>query len=157
MRKYATELEDVNFEDELKEWYVCLQAKMHRKPCKTVREKATRPFYRIHMDIMGPINIKAITTKRFVLVIVDNYSRYAYVYSIERKCETLSCYEQYLTEVEREFDRKFNLRKIRTDLGSEFTSNEFANLNKDMNVDIEYAEKATPEHNGYAEKFFKPI
>ncbi len=82
---------------------------------------------------MGPINIKAITAKRrFVLVILDDYSHFAYIYAMEKKSETLDCYTQYIKEVEREFDGKFKLRKIHTDVGSEFTSQDLKN-----NVDIE--------------------
>ncbi len=158
MQNYAVELKDVNFDEALKDCYICQQAKMKRKPCKTSREKAVRPFYRIHMDIMGPINVKAITTKRrFVLVIVDDYSHFTYIYAMTKKSETMDCYTQYIKEVEREFDGKFKLRKIRTDLGSEFTSQEFKNLNTELNVEIEYAEKATPEHNRYAERFIRSI
>jgi hypothetical protein len=41
----------------------------------------------LHMDIVGPSRVRSIGGKWYVLVIIDNYSRYPWVFFLERKDE----------------------------------------------------------------------
>ncbi|GKF59498.1 retrovirus-related pol polyprotein from transposon TNT 1-94, partial [Tanacetum coccineum] len=49
----------------------------------------------LHMDLYGPMRVESINEKRYVLVIVDDYSRYTWVYflkSINEAQEVLKAY-----------------------------------------------------------------
>ncbi len=97
MKEYCEELKNIKFDDSLKDCFVCQQAKLKRKPCKKIRERADLPFYRVHADTMGPIATKAFKTRRkFVLVLVDDYSRYAMVYAMQNKSDVGSCFRDYI-------------------------------------------------------------
>ena len=37
---------------------------------------STHPFHLIHMDVVGPPHIPSIVGKKYIFVIVDNYSRF---------------------------------------------------------------------------------
>jgi hypothetical protein len=41
----------------------------------------------LHMDIVGPSRVRSMGDKWYVLVIVDNYSRYSWVFFLESKDE----------------------------------------------------------------------
>lgn len=56
------------------------------------------PLELIHMDLCGPIRIQNRSGKRYVLVIVDDYSRYTWVMFLHSKDET---FNEFLT-----FDKK---------------------------------------------------
>nr|GEW61571.1 copia protein [Tanacetum cinerariifolium] len=59
---------------------VCEQRKIHRKHHKFKTAFASKkPLYLFHMDLCGPIRIESINGKRYVLVVVDDYSRYTWV------------------------------------------------------------------------------
>ena len=38
-----------------------------------------RPLYLLHMDTMGPMRIESKGGKKYVLVVVDDFSRYSFV------------------------------------------------------------------------------
>jgi transposase InsO family protein len=42
------------------------------------------------MDLVGPAHVRSVGGKWYVLVVVDDYSRYAWVFFLEEKGETFS-------------------------------------------------------------------
>nr|GEX88394.1 retrovirus-related Pol polyprotein from transposon TNT 1-94 [Tanacetum cinerariifolium] len=55
----------------------CEQGKIHQKHHKFKTDFASnKPRYPLHMDLCGPIRVESINEKRYVLVVVDDYSRY---------------------------------------------------------------------------------
>nr|GFD05913.1 retrovirus-related Pol polyprotein from transposon TNT 1-94 [Tanacetum cinerariifolium] len=64
----------------------CEQGKSKRashppKPVPNLRQR----LHLLHMDLCGPMGIASINGKRYVLVIMDNYSRYTWVHFIRSK------------------------------------------------------------------------
>nr|GFB75845.1 hypothetical protein [Tanacetum cinerariifolium] len=54
----------------------CEQGKIHRKHHKSKMAFAlNKPLYILHMDLCGPMRVQSIIGKRYVLVVVDDYSR----------------------------------------------------------------------------------
>ena len=45
----------------------------------------TEPLQLLHMDLFGPVNVMSISTKRYDLVIVDDYSKYTWVLFLHSK------------------------------------------------------------------------
>nr|GEW35049.1 ribonuclease H-like domain-containing protein [Tanacetum cinerariifolium] len=57
----------------------CEQGKIHRKHHKSKTAFASnKPLYLLHMDLCGPMSIESINGKRYVLVVVNDYSRYTW-------------------------------------------------------------------------------
>nr|GEZ46352.1 ribonuclease H-like domain-containing protein [Tanacetum cinerariifolium] len=66
----------------------CEQGKTHRKHRKSKTAFASnKPFYLLHMDLCGPMRVQSINEKRYVLVVVDDYSRYTWVFFLHSKDE----------------------------------------------------------------------
>nr|GEV75434.1 hypothetical protein [Tanacetum cinerariifolium] len=76
--KHMTGLPKMKFEkDHL--CSVCEQGKIHRKHHKSKTDFASnKPLYLLHMDLCGLMHIESINGKRYVLVVVDDYSRYTW-------------------------------------------------------------------------------
>nr|GEW33408.1 hypothetical protein [Tanacetum cinerariifolium] len=53
----------------------------------------------LHMDLCGPMRVASINGKRYVLVIVDDYSRYTWVYFLRIKDETLEVIKNFLKKI----------------------------------------------------------
>nr|GEZ24145.1 putative ribonuclease H-like domain-containing protein [Tanacetum cinerariifolium] len=54
----------------------CKQRKIHHKHHKSKTDFASnKPLYFLHMDLYGPMHVQSINGKRYVLVVVDDYSR----------------------------------------------------------------------------------
>nr|GEX19068.1 hypothetical protein [Tanacetum cinerariifolium] len=66
----------------------CEQGKIHRKHHKSKTTFASnKPLYILHMDLCGLMRIESINRKRYVLVVVDDYSRYTWVFFLHSKDE----------------------------------------------------------------------
>nr|GEW59000.1 reverse transcriptase domain-containing protein [Tanacetum cinerariifolium] len=66
----------------------CEQGKIHRKHHKSKTAFASNKLlYLLHMDLCGPIRIEIINGKRYVLVVVDDFSRYTWVLFFHSKDE----------------------------------------------------------------------
>nr|GEZ96799.1 hypothetical protein [Tanacetum cinerariifolium] len=56
--------------------FACEQGKIHRKHHKFKTDFASnKPLYLLHMDLCGPMRVQSINGKRYVLVVVNDYSR----------------------------------------------------------------------------------
>nr|GFA13987.1 retrovirus-related Pol polyprotein from transposon TNT 1-94 [Tanacetum cinerariifolium] len=66
----------------------CEQGKIHRKHHKSKTDFASnKPLYLLHMDLCGPMRVESINRKRYVLVVVDDYSQYTLVLLLHSKDE----------------------------------------------------------------------
>nr|GEU50947.1 hypothetical protein [Tanacetum cinerariifolium] len=74
--KHMTGLPKMKFEkDHL--CSTCEQGKIHQKHHKSKMAFASnKPLYLLHMDLYGPMRVESINEKRYVLLVVDDYSRY---------------------------------------------------------------------------------
>nr|GEX66961.1 retrovirus-related Pol polyprotein from transposon TNT 1-94 [Tanacetum cinerariifolium] len=69
-------------------WSACEQGKIHRKHhnSKTVFA-SNKPLYLLHMDLCGLMRVESINGKQYVLVVVDDYLRYTWVFFLHSKNE----------------------------------------------------------------------
>ncbi|GJY35249.1 retrovirus-related pol polyprotein from transposon TNT 1-94 [Tanacetum coccineum] len=67
----------------------------------------------LHMDLCGPMRVASINGKRYILMIVDDYSRYTWVYFIRSKDETPEIIKKFIAQAQLNYKAK--VCKIRTD------------------------------------------
>nr|GEW42905.1 retrovirus-related Pol polyprotein from transposon TNT 1-94 [Tanacetum cinerariifolium] len=66
----------------------CEQGKIHQKHHKSKTAIASnKPLYLLHMDLCGSMRVESINRKQYVLVVVDDYSRYTWVFFLHSKDE----------------------------------------------------------------------
>nr|GFC92389.1 integrase, catalytic region, zinc finger, CCHC-type, peptidase aspartic, catalytic [Tanacetum cinerariifolium] len=78
----------------------CEQGKSKRAshPPKPVPNSRQR-LHLLHMDLCGPMIIASINGKRYILVIVDNYSRYTWVHFLRLKDEAPEVIIKFLKRI----------------------------------------------------------
>ncbi|GKE82073.1 retrovirus-related pol polyprotein from transposon TNT 1-94 [Tanacetum coccineum] len=54
----------------------------------------------LHMDLCGPMRVASIIRKKYILVIVDDYSRYTWVYFLHSKDETLEIIKKFIASLQ---------------------------------------------------------
>jgi transposase InsO family protein len=79
------------------------------------------------MDLVGPARVCSAGGKWYVLVIVDDYSRYAWVFSLADKGETFGFVRDLILRLKNERYGDV-VRAIRSDNGSEFKNSRFETL-----------------------------
>nr|GEV76988.1 ribonuclease H-like domain-containing protein [Tanacetum cinerariifolium] len=72
----------------------------------------------LHMDLCGPMRVASINEKKYILVIVDDYSRYTWVYFLHSKDETPEIIKKFIAQAQLNYKAK--VCKIHTDNGTEF-------------------------------------
>jgi len=90
------------------------KSSFHSKVTSAVKE----PLSLLHMDLFGPVNVMSVPKKRYCLVIVDEFSRYTWVYFEHAKSEVALQIINHVKKVENESSVK--VRVLRTDNGTEF-------------------------------------
>jgi transposase InsO family protein len=78
----------------------------------------TRPLEILHMDLFGPVPYISIGGNKYGLIIVDDYSRFTWVFFLQDKSKTQEVLKKFLRRAQNEFDVK--VKKIRSDNGTEF-------------------------------------
>nr|GEV20179.1 Gag-Pol polyprotein [Tanacetum cinerariifolium] len=98
---------------------LCEQGKSKRAshPPKPV-PNSRQSLHLLHMDLYGPMRIASINGKRYVLVIVDDYSRYTWVHFLRSKDETPDVIKTFLKRITVLLQSSVII--IRTDNSSEF-------------------------------------
>ena len=129
----------------------CIAGKLHEKAHKVTTIITTlRPLELIHLDLFGPPSYDSLGGRRYCLVIVDDYTRYTWVFFLKTKDETQDTFINFAKEAQRQHNCE--IKAIRSDNGTEFknyTMNEFLS---DEGIKHQYAAPYTPEQNGVAER-----
>ncbi|GJW38072.1 retrovirus-related pol polyprotein from transposon TNT 1-94 [Tanacetum coccineum] len=70
----------------------------------------------LHIDLCGPTRVASINGKKYILVIVYNYSRYTWTLLLRSKDETLKVLKEFLTMIQRNLQAP--VISVRTDKGT---------------------------------------
>nr|GEZ59968.1 retrovirus-related Pol polyprotein from transposon TNT 1-94 [Tanacetum cinerariifolium] len=69
----------------------CVMGKSKKKPHKPKSEDTNKEkLYLLHMDLCGPMRVASVNRKKYILVIVDDYSRFTWVMCLRSKDEALN-------------------------------------------------------------------
>jgi IS30 family transposase len=75
------------------------------------------------MDIVGPSRVRSMGGKLYILVIVDDYYRYSWVFFLESKDEVFEHFQLWALRLNNEHPNC--LKAIRSDNGTEFRNTSF--------------------------------
>ncbi|GJW20074.1 retrovirus-related pol polyprotein from transposon TNT 1-94 [Tanacetum coccineum] len=100
-------------------YYSCELGKAKRKSFKTKTTPSSKRHLQIlHMDLCAPIRVESINGKKYVLVIIDDYSRYTWTHFLRSKDKTPEVLIDFLKLVQRGLQAQ--VRTVQTDKGMEF-------------------------------------
>nr|GEX96986.1 retrovirus-related Pol polyprotein from transposon TNT 1-94 [Tanacetum cinerariifolium] len=103
----------------------CEQGKIHQKHHKSKMAFASnKPLYILHMDLCGPMRVQSINGKRYVLVFVDDYSRYTWVFFLHSKDEASNVIISFIKKTQ--VNIQLQVQRVRTDNGIEFKNKSLA-------------------------------
>ncbi|GKC60051.1 retrovirus-related pol polyprotein from transposon TNT 1-94, partial [Tanacetum coccineum] len=77
-------------------------------------------LHTLHMDLCGPMRVQSINGKKYILVIVDDYSRFTWVKFLRSKYETPEFIIKFLKQIQVVLNK--TVRYIRTDNDTEFVN-----------------------------------
>jgi transposase InsO family protein len=129
----------------------CRHAKMVASSHPPLTDVMTeRPCELLHMDLVGPARVRSAGGK-WVLVLVDDYSRYAWVFLLKDKGEMFGFVRDLVLRLRNERHEDV-IRAICSDNGSEFRNSPFETFCHDLGLEHQFSSPYTPPQNGVVER-----
>ena len=128
----------------------CVQSKQPRKPHKAAEERNLAPLVLIHSDLCEMNGVLTKGGKRYFMTLIDDASRFFYVYLLQTKDKVLDYFKIYKTKVENQLKRK--IKCLRSDRGGEYFPKIFDEFCEEHGIIHERTPPYSPESNGVAER-----
>ncbi|GJZ94042.1 retrovirus-related pol polyprotein from transposon TNT 1-94 [Tanacetum coccineum] len=129
----------------------CEKGKHHRATFKTKRSfSINKCLHLLHMDLFGPVKPQTISHNKYTLVIVDEYSRYTWVFCLKKKSDAADCIMSFIRQMENLNDTK--VKQLRSDNETEFRNHTLEAFCDEKGISQNFSSPCTPEQNGVAER-----
>ncbi|KAL8155658.1 hypothetical protein AgCh_000889 [Apium graveolens] len=127
------------------------KAKQRKTSFKSKTESSIlKPYHLLHVDLFGLVNVMSIAKKRYALVIVDEFTRYTWVYFLHTKDVSLSILLDHVRDLEKRSTYKVKI--IRSDNETEFKNSSMEEFCKLKGIRQEFSAPGTPQQNGVVER-----
>ncbi|GKA91178.1 putative ribonuclease H-like domain-containing protein, partial [Tanacetum coccineum] len=97
-----------------------------------------------------PMRVALINGKKYILVIVDDFSRYTWVYFLRSKVETLEIIKKFIAQAQLNYKAK--VYKICTDNGTEFKNTSLKAHYEKLGIMQQFSIARTPQQNRVVER-----
>nr|GEV06417.1 retrovirus-related Pol polyprotein from transposon TNT 1-94 [Tanacetum cinerariifolium] len=129
----------------------CAMGKSKKKSHKPKSEDTNKKkLYLLHMDLCGPMRVESVNGKKYILVIVDDYSRFTWVKCLRSKDEAANFIIKFLKMIQVRL--KVHVRRIRTDNGTEFVNQPLREYYEQVGISHETSVASSPQQNGVVER-----
>lgn len=129
----------------------CMGAKSTRLPFPKKSQSSSKAILDlIHTDVCGPMQTESIGKKRYILTLIDDYSKYTEIYFMHNKSDTEVRIKEYIAMVENKFGHKPKV--FRSDRGGEYMGNEMTKFMRECGIKTQYTAPYSPQQNGVAER-----
>ena len=132
---------------------VCTQGKFTQTRNREPDRKAKKPLEQVHTDLAGPMRTPSIEGHRYAQSFTDDYSGTMLVYFLKSKSDTVQATERFLADIAPYGEVKC----IRSDNGTEFTSRDFQTLLTKNRIRHERSAPYSPHQNGTAERGWRTL
>ncbi|KAJ9536572.1 hypothetical protein OSB04_un000221 [Centaurea solstitialis] len=115
-----------------------------------VEHNTSKPLQLLHMDLCGPMRVQSINGRKYVLVIVDDFSRYTWVNFLRSKDGASDIIISFIRNVQVRLQLPVQL--IRTDNGTEFKNRKLDSFLDSVGITHTFSAARTPQQNGVVER-----
>ncbi|GJW95368.1 retrovirus-related pol polyprotein from transposon TNT 1-94 [Tanacetum coccineum] len=129
----------------------CAMGKSKKQSHKPKSEDTNQEkLYLLHMDLCGPMRVASINGKKYILVIVDDYSRFTWVKFLASKDEAPDFIIKFLKMIQVRLNTP--VRNIRTDNGTKFVNQTLRSYYESVGISHETSVARSPQQNGVIER-----
>ncbi|XP_022857366.1 uncharacterized protein LOC111378405 [Olea europaea var. sylvestris] len=119
---------------------------------KTTKILIKRPLELVHMDLMGPSRTESLGGKRYILVVVDDFSRFTWIELLREKSDASDLIKSLCKRLSNELNLK--VFRMRSDHGKEFENFNLESFCMDEGILHEFSSPITPQQNGELALYF---
>ena len=109
----------------------------------TQTSTTSRPLELLHLDLMGLTRIESLSGKRYIMVVVDNFTRYTWVILLRFKSNAPEHIEALCTRLQNEKGLKID--RIRSDHGKEFENSYMESYYTRSSISQEFSAPIAPQ------------
>ncbi|GJR52336.1 retrovirus-related pol polyprotein from transposon TNT 1-94 [Tanacetum coccineum] len=159
-----TNLYTISLDDMLKTSPICLLSKAsktkswlwHRRKSKKsshqpkAEDTNQEKLYLLHMDLCGPMRVASINRKKYILVIVDDYSRFTWVRFLMTQDEAPEAIIKCIKNIQVRLNA--TVRNVRTDNGTEFVNQTLRQFYENIGISHQTSVARIPQQNDIVER-----
>nr|GFA05079.1 retrovirus-related Pol polyprotein from transposon TNT 1-94 [Tanacetum cinerariifolium] len=125
----------------------CAMGKSKKKSYKPKSKDTNQEkLYLLYMDLCGPMRVESVNGKKYIIVIVDDYSRFTWVKFLRSKDEALDFIIRFLKMIQVRL--KVSVHRIRTYNGTEFVNQTLREYYEQVGISHETSVARSPQQNG---------
>nr|GEW85781.1 hypothetical protein [Tanacetum cinerariifolium] len=129
----------------------CAMGKGKKKSHKPKSEDTNQEkLYLLHMDLCGLMRVESVNGKKYILVIVDDYSQFTWVKCLRSNDEAPEFIIKFLKKIQVRL--KVPVRRIRIDNGTEFINQTLREYYEQVGISHETSVARSPLQNGVIER-----
>ncbi|KAM7485260.1 hypothetical protein LguiA_001269 [Lonicera macranthoides] len=132
---------------------ICPLAKQSRFSFPSSTISTFKSFEIIHCDIWGPYRHSSLTGSHYFLTIVDDYTRFTWIFLMRHKSEAQPLLKHFFSYALTQFNSR--IKTFRSDNGSEFLS--LRSFFNDNGTNFQHTCVYTPQQNGVVERKHRHI
>jgi transposase InsO family protein len=117
-------------------------------PVNTVMTE--HPGQLLHMETVGPSQVRSMGGKWYVIVIVDDYSRYSWVFFLESKDQVFEHFRLLALRLNNKHPNC--LKAIRSDNETEFRNASFDEFCLEHDIEQQFSASRVPQQNRVVER-----
>jgi transposase InsO family protein len=102
------------------------------------------------MDLMGPTRIASLGGRKYILVVVDDFSRYTWAILLREKSIVFYAAQHLFKKIQ--IEQNCQIMRIRSDHGRVFENTKFEEFCLSYGIKQEFSSPITPQQNGVVER-----
>nr|GEV49642.1 retrotransposon protein, putative, unclassified [Tanacetum cinerariifolium] len=115
-------------------------------PQPKAKDTNQEKLYLLHIDLCGPMRVASINGKRYILVIVNDHSRFTWVRILKTKDEAPAVIIKCIKNIQVSLNA--TVRNVRTDNGTEFVNQTLHEFYENVGFSHQTSVARTPQQNG---------
>ncbi|GJY19878.1 retrovirus-related pol polyprotein from transposon TNT 1-94 [Tanacetum coccineum] len=152
---YDTNLYTISLDDMLKSSLICLLSKASKTKSWLWNHRLSHLNFgtlnKLAKDYLcGPMCVASINGNKYILVIVDDYSRFTWVRFLKTKDEALAAIIKYIKNIQVRL--KATVQNVRTNNGTEFVNQTLREWYENVGISHQTSVARTPQQNGVVER-----
>ncbi|KAI3697266.1 hypothetical protein L6452_30160 [Arctium lappa] len=129
----------------------CAKGKMKRSSHKLkMLSNYNKCLELIHMDLCGPMSTQSINGKKYIVVMVDEYSRYTWLEFLRKKSEAPNLIIKFIKKIQVMLQSP--VKQLRSDNGTEFKNATLQTFLESVGISHNFSVVMTPQQNGVVER-----
>jgi hypothetical protein len=134
---------------------ICIKAKTTATISRKPSTPSTTYLELVHSDLCGPIAPQTIGGRRYIATFIDSATKWAEISLLRTKNEVFSAFKEFRVKEEKQTGK--TLKRLHSDHGTEYKSDEFVGYLKKEGILYTYSAPYAHEQNGNAERFNRTL